>query len=167
MTAAGPSGAAISIQDQMTANHCWGCGADNPDGLQLKSFWDGQTATATFAPAPVFAAGPVHVLNGGIIATLLDCHGVCTAIARAYDDEGRPLGSEPEIWHATTSMTVHYLRPTPIGETVELQGRVTAVDERGTTVECALSCAGKERARATVRSLRVPDSWRHGASAAG
>ena len=152
----------VSIQDQLTDNHCWGCGADNPEGLQLKSFWDGEVATSVFLPHARFAAGPVHVLNGGIIATLLDCHGVCTAIARAYDDERRPIGSEPEIWHATTSMTVDYLRPTPIGQEIEMNGRVTEVRDRATTVECVLTCAGKERARATVRSVRVPEDWRHG-----
>ncbi len=151
-----------AIQDQMVGNHCWGCGADNPEGLHLKSFWDGELAVATFHPSPAFAAGPLHVLNGGIIATVLDCHGVCTAIARAYDEEQRPIGGDPEIWFATTSMTVDYLRPTPIGEAVDLSGAVVASDERGTSVACTLACAGKVRARATVRSVRVPEEWRHG-----
>jgi acyl-coenzyme A thioesterase PaaI-like protein len=151
-----------SIQDQIPDNHCWGCGADNPQGLHLKSFWDGRHAIARLLPDGAFAAGPLHVLNGGIIATLLDCHGVCTAIARAYDDERRAIGSAPEIWHATTSMTVDYLRPTPIGAEVALSAEVVAVDDKGTAVDCVLSCAGKDRARATVRSVRVPDSWRHG-----
>jgi len=150
------------IQDQIPNNHCWGCGADNPQGLHLKSFWDGSLARARFLPDAAFAAGPLHVLNGGIIATLLDCHGVCTAIARAYADEHRSIGTEPEIWHATTSMTVDYLRPTPIGKEVTLSGQVVAVDDMGIAVNCVLSCAGKERARATVRSVRVPESWRHG-----
>jgi acyl-coenzyme A thioesterase PaaI-like protein len=156
------------IQDRLHDNFCWGCGADNPDGLHLKSYWDGSVAVATFVPAPMFAAGPRHVLNGGIIATLLDCHGVCTAIAVAYDAEGRAIGSDPDIWHATTSMTVAYLRPTPLGEALELTGRVLdatadpGATERETSVECVLSCAGKERARATVRSVRVPEEWRHG-----
>lgn len=152
----------VAIQDQIPGNYCWGCGADNPEGLQLKSFWIGGEASAVFLPHARFAAGPRHFLNGGIIATLLDCHGVCTAIAQAYDAEQRPIGSEPEIWCATTSMAVDYLRPTPIGDEVELRGWVAAVDDGTTTVECVLACAGKERARATVRSVRVPESWRHG-----
>jgi acyl-coenzyme A thioesterase PaaI-like protein len=152
----------VAIQDQIPDNHCWGCGADNPEGLHLKSFWDGVEARAVFLPHARFAAGPLHFLNGGIIATLLDCHGVCTAIARAYDAEQRAIGSEPEIWYATTSMAVEYLRPTPIGEEVELRGWVAAVDDGAAAVECVLSCAGKERARATVRSVRVPEAWRHG-----
>jgi len=152
----------VSIQDQLVDNHCWGCGAANPEGLHLKSFWEGRSATAVFLPHARFAAGPLHVLNGGIIATLLDCHGVCTAMARAYDDERRAIGSHPDIWYATTSMTVDYLRPTPIGDEVELRAYVTAVEDRATTVACVLECAGKERARATVTSVRVPEEWRHG-----
>jgi acyl-coenzyme A thioesterase PaaI-like protein len=155
---------ASSIQDQIPDNHCWGCGADNPAGLHLQSFWDGAEAVARFRPATTFAAGPRHVLNGGIIATLLDCHGICTAIARAYDDEGRAIGSTPEIWCATSSLTVQYLRPTPLGEEVELAGRVLEVDGSSTAVACVLSCAGKERARATVHAVRVPESGRHGAA---
>ena len=86
-----------------------------------------------FLPHARFAAGPPHVLNGGIIATLLDCHGVCTAMARAYDDEQRAIGSQPEIWYATTSMTVDYLRPTPIGEEVaNCAPTWTAVEDRAT-----------------------------------
>ena len=152
-----------AIQDQIPDNYCWGCGADNPQGLHLKSFWGGGEALARFRPDAAFAAGPRHILNGGVIATLLDCHGVCTAIARAYDDEERPIGSGPEIWCATSSMTVQYLRPTPLGEEVALTGRVLEVDGPTTTVACELASAGKERARATVRAVRVPESWRHGA----
>jgi hypothetical protein len=33
---------------------------------------------------------------------------------------------------------------------------------RKTTVVCSLSSAGKERARAEVVAVRVPESWRHG-----
>ncbi len=157
-----PDTAGVPIQDRLPDNHCWGCGADNPDGLHLKSYWDGALAVATFTPSTIFAAGPVHFLNGGIIATLLDCHGVCTAIARSYDDEERQIGTQPEIWHATTSMTVDYLRPAPIGEEVSLTGRVVEIDARGTSVDCTLSCAGKERATAMVRSVQVPEAWRHG-----
>ena len=152
----------IAIQDQIPDNHCWGCGADNPAGLHLKSYWDGHVAVTRFRPDPAFAAGPLHFLNGGIIATLLDCHAVCTAIARAYGDEGRAIGSAPEIWCATTAMTVDYQRPTPITEELELTAEVAAVEGSTTAVECALSCAGKDRARATVRSVRVPETWRHG-----
>ena len=148
----------------MAENYCWGCGAENPAGLQLKSYWDGELAVAEWSPSSDYAAGPRHVLNGGIIATLLDCHGVCTAIANAYQREKRAIGTEPDIWYATASMSVDYLRPTPIDAVVQLSARLVANEDRVTTVECVLGVAGKERARASVRAIRVPDDWRHGAT---
>ena len=111
-----------AFQDRMHDNFCFGCGADNPDGLQLKSAWgadDPEVAVAQWTPGPVHAAGPRHILNGGIIATLLDCHGICTAVADAYRREGRDVGSDPDLWYATASMQVDYLRPTPIDEPVD------------------------------------------------
>jgi acyl-coenzyme A thioesterase PaaI-like protein len=152
----------MAIQDLIPNNFCWGCGADNPDGLQLKGDWDGEAVVADWTPSAVHAAGPRHVLNGGIIATLLDCHGVCTAIADAYRGEGREIGGAPEIWFATTTISVEYLRPTPITATVHLHARVTGRDDRRTTVECVLAADDKERARALVEAIRVPDEWRHG-----
>lgn len=149
----------------MHDNFCWGCGADNPDGLQLKSVWrtdDPEVAVARFTPHAAHAAGPRHVLNGGIIGVVFDCHGICTAEADAYRREQRAVGSAPELWYATSSMQVEYLRPTPIDASVELEGRVVAVDGRTTTVACTLTAAGKLRARATIVAVRVPDSWREG-----
>jgi acyl-coenzyme A thioesterase PaaI-like protein len=150
-----------AFQDQMHDNFCWGCGADNPDGLQLKSRWEGDDAVATWRPQPAHAAGPRHFLNGGVIATLLDCHAVCTAIASAYARGGRAIGSEPELWYATASMTIEYERPCRIDLPVTLRGREVGTDDRFTTVDCTLESDGKVRARASVRAVRVPDSWRH------
>lgn len=154
-----------AIQDEMVGNYCWGCGADNPVGLRLKSFWDGEVAVAQWSPGHEYAAGPRHFLNGGIIATLLDCHGICTAAASAYQREGRSIGTEPEIWFATASMTVNYLRPSPIDSLVQLSAQVVSHDDRTITVDCVLRAAEKERARASVRAIRVPDEWRHGSTA--
>lgn len=159
----GVTDATAPFQDLLHDNFCWGCGADNPDGLQLKSTWradDPEVAVAHFTPSPAHAAGPRHVLNGGIIGVVLDCHGVCTAVADAYRREGRAVGDGPDIWYATASLQIEFLRPTPIAATVELEGRVVAVDDRTTTVECVLVAEGKPRVRATVGAVRVPDSWR-------
>ena len=32
------------FQDSMPGNVCFGCGNDNHDGLQIKSFWEGEEA---------------------------------------------------------------------------------------------------------------------------
>lgn len=150
-----------AFQSQMKGNFCWGCGADNHAGLQLLSGWEDDTTTvARWTPGVEHAAGPRHFVNGGIIATLLDCHGVCTAVADAHRRLGREIGSDPEIWYATKSMQVDYLRPTPLGPEITIRAEVHSVVAERTVVDCTLQAAGKERARAQVEVVQVPDSWK-------
>jgi acyl-coenzyme A thioesterase PaaI-like protein len=151
-----------AFQDLLRDNFCFGCGADNPDGLQIKSHWQGDEAVCHYRPLPHHAAGPRHILNGGIIATLLDCHAICTAVADAYRREGRAIGSSPDLWYATGSLAVRYLRPAPLAEPVTLWAEVREADDRRTLVGCRLESAGKLRAEADVTAVRVPPSWRHG-----
>ena len=150
---------ALAIQDQLERNLCYGCGPANPDGLQIKSYYSGSEATCTFRPRPEHAAGPPHFLNGGILATVIDCHGVCTAVAAAYEAESRPIGSDPPLWYVTGSLTVNYLLPTPIGEPLVLRARVKESSGRKTWVEVEATSADREVARATVLAIRVPLSF--------
>ena len=46
----------------------------------------------------------------------MDCHSIGTAIAAAYDAEGRPMNSEPRINMAAGNLKVSYLAPTPLEE---------------------------------------------------
>ncbi len=93
-----------ALQDQLGDNWCWGCGPLNEYGLQIKSYWAEDGAVCMWDPKPYHAAGPKRILNGGIIATVIDCHCVCTAIAAAYQSEGRGIGTTPAIWYATGSL---------------------------------------------------------------
>jgi len=150
-----------AIQDELgIENLCYGCGPQNPEGLHVKSYWDGDETVCTFQPRPSFMAGPRHVLNGGIIATLIDCHCVCTAVSAVYRSEGRPMGSDPLVWCVTGSMQIDYLRPTPIAAPVVLRARVESSDGKRTTVVCAVYSGETERARGRVVAVRVPLSWR-------
>jgi acyl-coenzyme A thioesterase PaaI-like protein len=149
-----------AIQDLcQTNNYCWGCGRDNKHGLQVKSYWRGEEAVCTWKPEPCYAAGPRDVLNGGIIATLIDCHSASTAMAAAYQAEGRAIGTEPHIWCATASLHVTYLRPTPLGEPVTLRARVKELGERKITVICSLFANGEECAKGDVVAVRVAPDW--------
>ncbi|HET7825761.1 MAG TPA: PaaI family thioesterase [Anaeromyxobacter sp.] len=149
-----------AIQDLIPHNRCWGCGTLNPRGLRIKSYVEGDEAVCRFQPSRDFMAGPEHVLNGGIIATVIDCHSVCLAVADAYQAAGRPLGSEPLLWCVTASLQVDYLAPTPIDAPVELRARVTERKGRKHVVECTLSSGGRECARAEVIAVDVGDAWR-------
>jgi acyl-coenzyme A thioesterase PaaI-like protein len=149
-----------AIQDQIPHNHCWGCGTLNPQGLHIKSHPDGEETVCRFEPAPEHMAGPTHVVNGGIIAAVIDCHCICTAIADAYRVAGRALGSEPLLWSVTASMKIDYLAPTPIGAAMELRARVAETKGRKRVVRCSVSSGGRECARAEVVAVEVPPSWR-------
>ena len=152
-----------AIQDQFRRNnHCWGCGQSNDHGLKLKSYWLGNEAVGTWQPEEYHAAGPLNVINGGIIATLIDCHGACTAMAAAYQAEGREIGTEPNIWCATASLQVTYLRPTPLGGPISLRARVKDMGERKIVVTCSVSASGEECAQGEVVAVRVPPEWAQG-----
>jgi acyl-coenzyme A thioesterase PaaI-like protein len=152
-----------AIQDQyQTNNYCWGCGRDNEHGLKIKSYWLGEEAVCTWQPEHYHAAGPRNVLNGGIIATLIDCHSACTAMAAAYQAEGREIGTEPHIWCVTASLLVTYLRPTPLTGSINLRARVKELGERKITVDCSVLADGEECARGEVVAVRVPADWAEG-----
>ncbi len=151
---------APSIQERLPENHCWGCGPANPEGLRIRSYWEGEEAVCRFRPSPHHAAGPTHVVNGGIIATVIDCHSVCTAIADAYRAAGREIGAGPAIWCVTASLRVDYLAPAPIGETAELRARVRETRGRRRVVECTLRAGGRDCARGEVVAVEVGPGWR-------
>jgi acyl-coenzyme A thioesterase PaaI-like protein len=158
------SGIADAFQDLMPFNHCWGCGADNPEGLRLKSRWspaEPLVALASFRPRPEHVAGPTHVLNGGIIATVLDCHGVCMAVADGYRTAVRTIGTGETIWFATGTLTVTYLKPAPVDADLELRAVVERAGERTSVVACELRSGGDVCARGTVTAVRVSASWLH------
>ena len=152
----------VAIQDLIPHNHCWGCGTLNPRGLQIKSFVEGDEAVCTFQPSPDHMAGPRNVLYGGIIAAVIDCHTVCTAIADAYRAAGQAIGVEPHRWCVTASLEIDYLAPTPIGQPMELRARVREVKGRKRVVDCTLRSGGRECARAEVIAVEVPAGWRAG-----
>ena len=149
-----------AIQDAVPHNNCWGCGPRNESGLQIKSYVEGDETVCDWQPGPPYFAGPEDVLNGGIIATLLDCHSVCTAIADVYRSEGREIGSPPDVWCVTASMDIKYLRPTSLFAPVRLVGTITRRGDRSRGVECTLYSGGEPCARAEVVAVRVADEWR-------
>jgi len=149
-----------AFQDELGAeNHCWGCGSHNEHGLQIKSYWSGDEAVCTWQAKNYHAGGARHILNGGIIAAIIDCHTTCTAVAAAYRSEGREIGTEPLISYATASLQVTYLRPTPIKEPVVLRARIKEMRKKKTIITCSLFARREECARGEVVAVRVPKSW--------
>jgi len=153
---------ARAFQDQISGNQCFGCGADNKKGLQIKSYWSESTpgdTVCTFQGLPHHNAGNAHVLNGGIIATVMDCHSVITALAQAYQDESREIGTAPRLWYVTGSFDLSYKAPAPLNDPVSLRARVTESSGRKSRVECELMAGDTLCTRSTMVAVRVPMEW--------
>ncbi len=151
-----------AIQEQLRENACYGCGPDNEHGLRLKSeASDDGIYRATFEPEPWHCAATTKFVNGGIIATVIDCHSVCSATAEAYRRAGLDMSdsSVEPIWFATGRLDVSYQRPVPVDQHIKLRAEATECDERRIIMQCELIAGDKVCCTATVTSVRVPPEW--------
>jgi acyl-coenzyme A thioesterase PaaI-like protein len=147
----------ISFQDQGSVAHCFGCGAENANGLQIKSFWDGDEAVALFKPRPYHCGWSPDVAYGGLIASLIDCHTCNLAIAHIYRAENRPIGSEPKVYCASAQLNVSLQKPTPIDETLHLRARIKSIERRKIWVDCEVTAGGEVTARGEVLAIRLKE----------
>ncbi len=138
--------------------HCYGCGKMNEHGHQIKSYWDGDESVCHFTPEPCHISIPGYVY-GGLIASLIDCHGTGTAAAAAYRAENREMDTDPPRRFVTGSLKVSYLKPTPLGVELELRGKVKEIKGRKIVIEETLSVNGDVCATGEVVCLQVPDEW--------
>jgi acyl-coenzyme A thioesterase PaaI-like protein len=136
-------------------SQCYGCGRLNPHGLQIKSFWDGEGSVCRFSPRPYHTALP-GIVYGGLVASLIDCHGTGTAAAAAYRAAGRPIGTEPELRFVTASLHVDYLKPTPLDAELELRGVIEEQKERKVIVAVTLWAKGELCAKGRVVAVLMP-----------
>lgn len=144
-------------------SHCYGCGRLSRDGLHVRTVWRGSDAVATFTPRPEHVAMPGFVY-GGLIASLVDCHGIGTASAAVESAAGREIGERPAPRYVTASLHVDFLKPTPHGPELELVARASEIHGRRVTVQVEVSAAGALTARGTVVAVALPDSMRPGGS---
>ncbi len=139
-------------------SYCYGCGRLNADGLQIKSYWDGDETVCTFHPQPHHTAMPGYVY-GGLIASLIDCHATGTAAAASYRAEGRAMDTEPHFRFVTAALHVDYLRPTPLGAPLQLRASVKELKGRKVVVGVTLSALGEVCARGEVVTVQMPESF--------
>lgn len=137
-------------------SYCYGCGRLNEHGLHIKSYWDGEESVARFLPRPYYIAIPGYVY-GGLVASLIDCHGTGTAAAAAYRSAGREMGTEPALRFVTASLHVDFVRPTPLGATLEVRGQVKEVKGNKVVVNATVSANGEICARGQVIAVQMPE----------
>ncbi|PKO41316.1 MAG: thioesterase [Betaproteobacteria bacterium HGW-Betaproteobacteria-4] len=126
-----------AFQDYYPENlaHCYGCGRENAQGHQIK------------------------IVYGGLLASLIDCHGTGTAAAAMYRAENRSMDSLPPFRFVTGSLQVSYLKPTPLGPQLEIRGKVKEIKGRKVVVEATVYADGEATARGEVVALQMPDTF--------
>lgn len=139
----------VSIQERLYPwATCFGCGHANPKGLHLRSFREDEVVVASFQPWPEHDNG-LGYLNGGIIATLLDCHSGATVFDEADRREWTPEEGVPYPF-VTAGLDIRYLRPAPLTEPVALRAVVASADESMVMVDVQLLWQDKVRAEASA-----------------
>ncbi len=147
-----------AIQDLYPENlaHCYGCGKNNPHGLHLKTCLVNNETVAHFTPDPVYTAIPGSVY-GGLIASLLDCHGTGSAAAFICQSENIPLEEPIPVRCVTASLKVDFKAMTPMGVELELKGRLRSIEGRKVRVDMTLSAEGTLCAVGEILAVRIKD----------
>jgi len=137
------------VQRQYAANSiCFGCGPANEHGLQINSYRTEQGLEMRFTPSEEHQAFP-GMINGGIIGTLMDCHGNWAAAIALMDEQN--LG-EPRCI-VTASYSISLRRPTPTD--TELVITAYAEEISGDKVNVRMELKADDKICATGKGLFV------------
>ena len=138
-------------------SHCYGCGRLNEQGHQIKSYWDGNETVCRFLPKEHYSGGKKDILYGGLIASLIDCHGAATAAAAKARELGiiEKKGEMPRF--VTASLKVDYLAPTPVNIELELRGIIKEISGRKVTVEVNLLAEQKVCAKGELLFIQLKE----------
>ncbi|MCP3953527.1 MAG: PaaI family thioesterase [Desulfobacterales bacterium] len=105
---------------------CFGCGADNPNGLHMEFAADGEQVVSRLT-VPAHLCGWDNIIHGGIVSTIHDEIMSWTAIQLLRK------------MILTKSVKVDFLKPLFTGRELEARGRVhTIVSEREAIVESTI-----------------------------
>lgn len=144
-------------------SHCYGCGRNNPHGHRLKSYWhdrypEGERTVARFTADARYSGGVPEHVYGGLIASLLDCHGTASASAFHARANGRvPGDGDPLPRCVTATLRVDFLRPTPLGVELVVEGALRGIDGRKVRVDLTLSAGGELCARGEMLAIVIED----------
>ncbi|MFQ3316966.1 MAG: PaaI family thioesterase [Candidatus Poseidoniales archaeon] len=129
----------VGVQRQYAPSSiCFGCGPANQQGLQINSIRIENGLSMEFLPEQHHQAFP-GMINGGIIGTLLDCHGNWTAAVALMDAQGL---EEPPCT-VTASYTVKLRRPTPTDTVLKVTSQIKELSDDRVEIELLLEANDK------------------------
>jgi acyl-coenzyme A thioesterase PaaI-like protein len=135
-------------------SHCYGCGHLNEYGYRIETYWDGKQSITRFSPKPYHTAIP-GVVYGGLIASLIDCHGTGTAAAAMADKRKIDVTKSALPRFVTASLQVNYRKPTPIGTELTITGEITEITDRKVIIAVQLAAGQTVCADGTVISVEL------------
>lgn len=137
---------------------CYGCGKNNPDGYHLKTYLEGEETVTRFKPDAQYTALPGSVY-GGLVASLLDCHGTGSSAIFICKAEGIFMENGPiPVRCVTASLTVNFKAPTPMGVELELRGKLKKLEGRKVWVDMSLSASGQICATGEIFAIRLKEA---------
>src|SRR5512141_1299728 len=138
--------------------HCYGCVRLNEHGHQIKSYWDGDESIAHYLPKPYHISVPSYVY-GGLLASLIDCHGTGTAAAAMSRSlKQQDPNVEPNTRFLTASLHVDYHKPTTLGVALEVRAKVKELKGRNVVIEEWILVNGIITVKGEVIAVQVPES---------
>lgn len=149
-----------AIQDYYLDRYanCFGCGYNNAQGMQIKTYWDGLHGSCQFKPR-AFHSGYGGVLYGGLIASLIECNGVAVSIAATCDREQRDMGSmvtEAPIFFTIARNNLKYRSVIPLDTTVFVKTSVDKLNRKLGYLRVSVMADHKVCTTAEVITARIP-----------
>lgn len=138
---------------------CYGCGRLNESGLHVRTGWDGDKTVAYFEPWEDHIAIPGFVY-GGLIASVVDCHGTGSAALALHRKNGHEPGDGVDAPRfVTASLHVDFLKPTPHGARLKIVGEVEEVHPKRFVVRSEVIADGEVRAKGEVVAVVAPATF--------
>lgn len=138
---------------------CYGCGRLNKDGHQLRTGWQGDKTVTIYTPDSKYMGIPGFIY-GGMIASLIDCHGTGSASLALHRKNGNEIGdgSVPPRF-VTASLNVEFLKPTPQDVPLKAVGTVEEIHPKKWKVHTELFANDVLCARGEVVLVVMPSTF--------
>lgn len=150
-----------AIQDEYAEDYAWcyGCGRLNKEGLQLRTGWDGEKTVTMYMPRSEHTAIPGFVY-GGLIGSLVDCHGTGSAALALHRKNGHEPGDgvEPPRF-VTASLHIDFLKPTPQDAVLKAVGIVEEIHPKKWKVTTEVFAGDDCCAKGEVIAVVMPKTF--------
>ena len=138
---------------------CYGCGRLNQDGHHFRTSWQGDKTLTVYTPKPEHIALPGFVY-GGVIASMLDCHGSGSCALALFRKNGDELGgAEDPPRFVAASLNVNFLKPTPHGIQLKAIGTVTEIHPKRFRVNSELFAGDELCASSEFEGVVMPKTF--------